>query len=194
MLPAEEIQCSVVCNLASNATLTTLAPYHLCPMQEVDGEVQKGAKCQTCVHSASQHSALIQLVPQFQAAVSTMCSFSHTVSSPTCRFTSTRGNLNYGLQRGCAWAFGWETKSHRRGSVRTREQNPMAIEIGYTGSADSLGRAIGPVCLTSLLFMTIRELGGLRSWSPAASLFTDAMPSRAARTHPPWIFISSAFS
>ena len=57
VLPAEEIQCSVVYNLASNGTLTTLVPYHLCPTRAVDGEVQKGATCQTCVHSASQHSA-----------------------------------------------------------------------------------------------------------------------------------------
>ena len=47
-------------NLASNGALTTLAPYHLCPTRAVDGEVQKGATCQTCVHSASQHSVLIQ--------------------------------------------------------------------------------------------------------------------------------------
>ena len=51
---------SVVYNLASNGALTTLVPYHLCPTRAVDGEVQKGATRQTCVHSASQHSVLIQ--------------------------------------------------------------------------------------------------------------------------------------
>ena len=62
VLPGEEIQCSVVYNLASNGTLTTLVPYHLCPTRAVEGSA-KGchvpnmcsfSQSAQCAHSANQ--------------------------------------------------------------------------------------------------------------------------------------------